>query len=266
MKLGLHLSNFTYGVPAAELAAKLTEIVVGGEAAGFDRLSVMDHYFQIPHVGPVDCEMFEAYSILGYIAAKTSRLKLGVLATGVTYRNPGFLAKQLAGLDVLSCGRAWLGIGAAWFQREHEGLGFAFPPLAQRFEMLEEAIQICAQMWSDDNGPFTGKHYRLNETLCCPRPLQRPRPRILVGGSGEKKTLRLVAATAMPATSGAPTRRVPRGCWESSASTVSVRAGTTPPSRRRSSPASIRAPAASGQTTRSSGWAGSPRSACRRRW
>ena len=122
MKLGLHLSNFTYGVPTAELAAKITEIVVGGEAAGFDRLSVMDHYFQIPHVGPVESEMFEAYSILGYIAAKTSRLKLGVLATGVTYRNPGFLAKQLAGLDVLSCGRAWLGIGAAWFQREHEGL------------------------------------------------------------------------------------------------------------------------------------------------
>jgi len=193
MKLGLHLSNFTYGVPTAELAAKITEIVVGGEAAGFDRLSVMDHYFQIPHVGPVDSEMFEAYSILGYIAAKTSRLKLGVLATGVTYRNPGFLAKQVAGLDVLSRGRAWLGIGAAWFQREHEGLGFAFPPLAQRFQMLEEAIQICEQMWSDDNDPFTGKHYQLKETRCSPRPLQRPRPRILVGGSGEKKTLRLVA-------------------------------------------------------------------------
>ena len=129
MKLGLHLANFTYGVPTAELAASSPRSS-SAEAAGFDRLSVMDHYFQIPHVGPAENEMFEAYNILGYIAAKTSRLKLGVLATGVTYRNPGFLAKQVAGLDVLSGGRAWLGIGAAWFEREHEGLGFAFPPLA----------------------------------------------------------------------------------------------------------------------------------------
>ena len=155
-KLGIHISNFTFGVPTDELATVLGWIVTEAEAAGFDRLSVMDHYFQIPMVGPVEAEMFEAYSTLGFIAAKTSRIKLGVLATGVTYRHPGFLAKQITGLDVLSGGRAWLGIGAAWFEREHLGLGIPFPPLKERFEMLEETIQICNQMWSDNNGPFTG--------------------------------------------------------------------------------------------------------------
>ena len=196
MKLGLHLSNFTYGVPVEQLGAKIGEIAVAADAAGFDRLSVMDHYFQIPVVGPVENEMFEAYNLLGFIAAKTSRMKLGVLATGVTYRNPGFLAKQVTGLDVLSGGRAWLGIGAAWFEREHDGLGFTFPPLKTRFEMLEEAIQVCEQMWSDNDGPFEGKHFHLKETLCSPRPVQRPRPPILIGGSGERKTLRLVARYA----------------------------------------------------------------------
>lgn len=196
MKLGLHLSSFTYGVPTTELAARLTDIVTTAEAAGFDRLSVMDHYFQIPQVGPVENEMFEAYSVLAYIAARTSRLKLGVLATGVTYRHPGFLAKQVAGLDVLSGGRAWLGIGAAWFEREHLGLGIPFPPLKTRFGMLEEAIQICQQMWRGEVGPYNGRHYQLAETLCSPLPIQRPMPRILIGGSGEKKTLRLVAKYA----------------------------------------------------------------------
>lgn len=196
MKLGLHLSNFTYGVPVEQLGAKIGEIAVGAEQAGFDRLSVMDHYFQIPGVGRAENEMFEAYNLLGFIAAKTSRMKLGVLATGVTYRNPGFLAKQVTGLDVLSGGRAWLGIGAAWFEREHLGLGFAFPPLKTRFQMLEEAIKVCEQMWSDNNGPFEGKYFRMAETLCSPRPVQRPRPPILIGGSGERKTLRLVARYA----------------------------------------------------------------------
>lgn len=196
MKLGLHLSNFTYGLPVEQLGAKIGEIAAAADAAGFDRLSVMDHYFQIPVVGPVENEMFEAYNLLGFIAARTSRMKLGVLATGVTYRNPGFLAKQVTGLDVLSGGRAWLGIGAAWFEREHAGLGFTFPPLKTRFEMLEEAIQVCEQMWSDNNGPFEGKHFHLKETLCSPRPIQRPRPPILIGGSGERKTLRLVARYA----------------------------------------------------------------------
>jgi F420-dependent oxidoreductase-like protein len=190
----LHLSNFTYeGVSHAELGARIGAIVTGAEAAGFDRLSVMDHYFQIAAVGPVENEMFEAYNLLGFIAAKTSRMKLGVLATGVTYRHPGYLAKQVAGLDVLSGGRAWLGIGAAWFEREHLGLGIPFPPLGQRFEMLEECIQICEQMWSGTVAPYNGKHYQLAETRCSPLPLQKPRPPILIAGSGEKKTLRLVA-------------------------------------------------------------------------
>jgi F420-dependent oxidoreductase-like protein len=196
MKLGLHLSNFTYGVPVEQLGATIGRIVTEADAAGFDRLSVMDHYFQIGVIGPVDHEMFEAYNLLGYIAAKTARLKLGVLATGVTYRQPGYLAKQITGLDVLSGGRAWLGIGAAWFEREHVGLGFAFPPLRQRFAMLEEALQIIEQMWSDDDGPYEGTHYQLAETLCSPRPVQRPRPPIMVAGSGERKTLRLVARYA----------------------------------------------------------------------
>jgi F420-dependent oxidoreductase-like protein len=193
LKLGLHLSNFTYGVEAARFAPTLDQIVAGADAAGFDRISVMDHYFQIPGVGPAHHEMFEAYGILGYIAARTSRVKLGVLATGVTYRNPGFLAKQVTGLDVLSRGRAWLGIGAAWYDREHAGLGIPFPPLSERFERLDEAIRICLQMWSDDDGPFEGRHYQLAETLCSPQPVQRPRPPIMVAGSGERKTLRLVA-------------------------------------------------------------------------
>jgi F420-dependent oxidoreductase-like protein len=178
------------------LSDKIAGIVTSAENAGFDRLSVMDHYFQIAVLGPPEHEMFEAYNLLGFIAAKTSRMKLGVLATGVTYRNPGFLAKQVTGLDVLSGGRAWLGIGAAWFQREHEGLGFAFPPLKERFERLEETIQICEQMWSHNNGPYEGTHYQLKETLCSPKPIQQPRPKILLAGSGERKTLRLAARYA----------------------------------------------------------------------
>ena len=193
MKLGIHISNFTYGVPVEKLGATIAEIAAGADAAGFERLSVMDHYFQIANVGPAENEMFEAYGLLGFIAAKTTRLKLGVLATGITYRHPGFLAKQITGLDVLSGGRAWLGIGAAWFEREHHGLGIPFPPLKTRFEMLEETIQICHQMWSDNDGPFDGKHFHLAETLCSPKPVQKPRPPILVAGSGERKTLKLVA-------------------------------------------------------------------------
>lgn len=196
MKLGLHLSNLTFGVDAAGFAAKLDEIVTWAEDAGFDRISVMDHYLQIPSVGPVENEMFEAYGLLGYIAARTRRVELGTLVTGVTYRNPGFLAKQVTGLDVLSGGRAWLGIGAAWYEREHAAFGMPFPPLGQRFEMLEEAIRVCEQMWSGNNGPFEGKHYQMAETLCSPLPAQKPRPPIMIGGSGERKTLRLVARYA----------------------------------------------------------------------
>jgi F420-dependent oxidoreductase-like protein len=140
--------------------------------------------------------MLEGYTALGFVAGRTSTLRLRLLVGGVTYRYPGLLAKTVTTLDVVSGGRAELGIGAAWYEREHKGLGVPFPPTAERFERLEEAIQICLQMWSDDNGAFHGKHYTLEETLCSPQPVSAPRPRILIGGSGERKTLRLVAQYA----------------------------------------------------------------------
>jgi F420-dependent oxidoreductase-like protein len=164
----------------------------------------MDHFFQIPGVGPAEFDMLEAYTALGFAAARTSRIKLGAMVTGVTYRHPGVLVKTVTTLDVLSIGRAYLGIGAAWFDREHEGLGVPFPPLKTRFEMLEEALQIAKQMWSDDNGPYEGKHYRLAETLCVPQPVSQPHPPILIGGRGEKKTLRLVAKYGDGWNMGAP--------------------------------------------------------------
>lgn len=151
----------------------------------------MDHYFQI--FGDPARDMLEAYTTLGFVAGQTSRVKLGTLVTGVTYRHPGILAKTVSTLDVLSGGRAYLGIGAAWFDREHKGLGMPFPPLKERFERLEEALQIAKQMWSDEDGAYNGKHYQLAETLDVPHPLTKPHPPILIGGTGEKKMMRLVA-------------------------------------------------------------------------
>lgn len=196
MKLGLHVSDFTWPGGPAQLGADLATIAQAAEAAGFDRLSVMDHFFQIQMIGPPEREMLEAYTTLGYVAAKTSRIKLLTVVTGVIYRQPGLLAKAVSTLDVLSGGRAMLGIGAAWNEEEARGLGFPFPPLAERFERLEETLQIILQMWSDDDGPYHGRHYHLERTLNSPQPLQRPHPPILVGGSGERKTLRLVAQYA----------------------------------------------------------------------
>jgi F420-dependent oxidoreductase-like protein len=172
---------------------RLADIVRTADDAGFSSIWLMDHHFQIPGVGSAEQEMLEAYTTLGFIAANTSRARLGTLCTGITYRYPGILAKQVSTLDVLSGGRAWLGVGAAWFEREHLGLGVPFPPVKERFERLEEGLQIVLQMWSDDNGPYEGKHYQLQETLNSPQPLSRPRPPILIGGGGERKTLRLVA-------------------------------------------------------------------------
>jgi len=157
----------------------------------------MDHWFQMPQFGGGATDpMLEGYTTLGYLAGQTRRLELGLLVTGVTYRHPGLLAKVATTLDVLSGGRALLGLGAAWYEREHHGLGVPFPPVAERFERLEETLQICRQMWSDDDGPYTGRHYQLAETLCSPRPLQPGGPPILIGGAGERKTLRLVARYA----------------------------------------------------------------------
>jgi F420-dependent oxidoreductase-like protein len=166
------------------------------DAIGVRTLSVMDHWFQMDMMWAAEEPMLEGYSALSFAAAKTGRLRFRLLVGGVTYRHPGLLAKTVTTLDVLSQGRAELGLGAAWYEREHRGLGVPFPPLRERYERLEETIQICFQMWSDDNGPYEGAHYRLAETLCSPPPVSTPRPRLLIGGGGERKTLRLVAQYA----------------------------------------------------------------------
>jgi F420-dependent oxidoreductase-like protein len=153
----------------------------------------MDHWFQMEAMAPATDPMLEGYTSLGFVAGHTQTMRLGLLVTGVTYRHPGLLAKIVTTLDVLSGGRGQLGIGAAWYEREHRGLGVSYPPVAERFERLEETLQICLQMWSEDDGAFEGRHYRLAETICEPRPVSQPRPPVLIGGSGERKTLRLVA-------------------------------------------------------------------------
>jgi F420-dependent oxidoreductase-like protein len=196
MKIGLQVPNFTWTQGVAGIGAKLVDIARTVDEGGFASLWVMDHFFQIPPVGPAELDMLEGYSALSYLAAVTKTVKLGTMATGVTYRHPGILVKTATTLDVLSGGRAYLGIGAAWFDREHAGLGVPFPPLAERFERLEEALQIAKQMWSGSTEPYHGKHYQLAETLCRPLSLARPHPPILVAGGGEKKTLRLVAQYA----------------------------------------------------------------------
>jgi len=196
VKLGLQIPSFTWPGGPAEIGPTLSRIAHAADGAGYDSLWVMDHFFQIRGVGPPEEPMLEAYTTLGHLAAQTTRVRLGTLVTGVTYRYPGILAKIVTTLDVLSGGRACLGIGAAWNEEEHVGLGVPFPPVAERFERLEEALRICLQMWSDDDGPFEGKHYKLARTLNSPQALTRPHPPILIGGGGERKTLRLVARYA----------------------------------------------------------------------
>ncbi|WP_270888262.1 LLM class F420-dependent oxidoreductase [Pedococcus sp. 5OH_020] len=196
MKLGLHISDFTWDGGPSALADTLGDVAARAENAGYDRVSVMDHLWQIAHLGPPEHEMLEAYTTLGFLAAKTERVKLLTVVTAVVYRDPGLLAKAVTTLDVLSGGRAMLGIGAAWNEEESRGLGLFFPSTAERFERLEEALQICQRMWSDDEGPYEGKHYHLARTLNSPQSLSRPHPPILVGGAGERKTLRLVAQYA----------------------------------------------------------------------
>ena len=196
MKVGLHISDFTWDGGAGELRFRLADIAQRAELAGVDRISVMDHVWQIGPIGPPEHEMLEAYTALGWLAAKTERVKLLTMVTAVVYREPGLLAKAMTTLDVLSGGRTILGIGAAWNEDEARGLGLPFPPTAERFERLEEAILICKQMWSGSDAPFGGKHYHLARTLNSPQALSRPHPPILIGGAGEKKTLRLVARYA----------------------------------------------------------------------
>jgi F420-dependent oxidoreductase-like protein len=194
MRVGVHINRFDHSGGGPALGTELAAAGAAAEAAGVSWLSVMDHYFQMEFNGGAEDPMLEAYTTLGFLAAHTTTVRLGALVTGVTYRHPGLLAKIVTSLDVLSGGRATLGIGAAWYDREHEGLGVAFPPVAERFERLEETLRICLQMWDpQDNGPFEGTHYRLAETLCVPAPVSSPRPEIMIGGSGERKTLRFVA-------------------------------------------------------------------------
>lgn len=196
MDIGLHVSSFTWSGGPSAIRSDLARVAEAAEEQGFAKLSVMDHLWQIGHIGPPEQEMLEAYTTLGYLAGCTERIDLLAWVTAVVYRQPGLLAKAVTTLDVLSGGRAWLGIGAAWFEDEARGLGLSFPPLAERFERLEEALQICLQMWGEGDGPYTGRHYQLARTLNAPQALRRPHPPVLIGGSGEQKTLRLVARYA----------------------------------------------------------------------
>jgi F420-dependent oxidoreductase-like protein len=191
--LGLHYWNYSTPADPARIAGTLAETARIAEEAGISSFTVMDHYFQMEQAGSAAEPMLEGYTTLGYVAGRTERMTLGVLVTGVMYRYPGLLAKIVTTLDVLSGGRARLGVGASWYEREQRGLGVPVVPVAERFERLEETLQICLQMWSDNDGPYTGRHYQLAETLCVPAPISRPHPPILVGGGGEKKTLRLAA-------------------------------------------------------------------------
>ena len=194
MKLGLHISSFTWPEGPPRLGAVFADVAAAADEAGFERISVMDHLWQIGVLGPPEHEMLEAYTTLGYLAARTSRVELLAWVTAVTYREPGMLAKLVSTLDVLSGGRAMLGIGAAWNGDEARGLGLPFPSTAERFERLEETLQIVQQMWGESEEPYAGRHYRLERTLNRPQPLRTPP--ILIGGGGERKTLRLVAQYA----------------------------------------------------------------------
>ncbi len=196
MKIGLQIPDFSTPRGPERLGAELATVARTADEAGFEYIAVMDHFFQIPVIGPAEKEMLECYTTLGYLAACTSRATLVALVTGTTYREPGLLAKLVTTLDVLSNGRAWLGIGAAWNEAESRGLGLPFPPAAERFERLEETLQICLQMWRGDQSPYRGKHYQLDRPLNSPQSLTRPHPPIMIGGGGEKKTLRLVARYA----------------------------------------------------------------------
>ncbi len=196
MRIGLQVPSFTWPDGAGGIGPKLAEIGRTADEAGFASIWVMDHFFQIEMVGAAEEPMLEGYSALSYLAGVTSRARLGTLVTGVHYRHPGILVKTATTLDVLSGGRAYLGIGAGWYERESKGLGVPFPPIAERFERLEEALQISHQMWSGKVGEYEDSHYQLAETLNSPPALSRPHPPVMIGGSGEKKTLRLVARYA----------------------------------------------------------------------
>jgi F420-dependent oxidoreductase-like protein len=193
-RFGLQIPLFTYpDVPNNQLFERVSAIATTAEESGIDSVWVMDHFYQLPGLGKPDDPMFEAYTLLGALAARTRRVKLGTMVTGVTYRNPALLAKIVTTLDVISAGRGILGIGAAWNEDEHRGYGFEFPPTGERMDRLEEALQICRAMFTEDSPSFSGKHYEIVDALNVPRPVTRGGPPIMIGGGGEKRTLRLVA-------------------------------------------------------------------------
>ncbi len=196
MRIGIQIPSFTYPGGQEQIAPTFARIVRDADQAGLASLWVMDHFFQIRSVGAAEEPMLEGYSALSYAAAITERITLGTMVTGVVYRYPGILIKTVTTLDVLSGGRAWFGVGAAWNAEESAGLGVPFPPVSERFEQLEETLRIAKRMWAGDESAFEGKHYRLERPLSSPPPVSRPHPRVLVGGGGEKKTLRLVAKYA----------------------------------------------------------------------
>jgi F420-dependent oxidoreductase-like protein len=209
MRIGLSISDFTWPRGPQCLGQDLARVAQAADRLGFDSLAVMDHFFQIGMLGPPEHEMLESYTTLAFLAGQTRRIKLGTLVTGVHYRHPGVLAKIVTTLDVLSGGRAWLGIGAGWNEAESRGLGVPFPPLKERFAQLDETLQICLQMWAGDQTPFRGQQFELERPLNSPQSLTRPHPRILIGGGGETKTLRLVARYA-DACNFFPTPDIPR--------------------------------------------------------
>ena len=196
MKIGLQIPDYTWPGGPARLGQDLATVARTADDAGFEFIAVMDHFFQIGLIGPPEHEMLECYTTLGYLAGCTSRVKLLTLVTGAVYRHPAVLAKIVTTLDVLSGGRAWLGIGAAWNEEESRGLGIPFPPVAERFERLEETLQICLQMWSGDESAYSGRYYQLERPLNYPKAISVPHPPIMIGGSGERKTLRFVARYA----------------------------------------------------------------------
>ena len=195
-RIGLQIPNFTYPESDQPLFERVAAVAVAGEQAGFDTIFVMDHFFQLPLLGPPELEMFEAYTLLGGLAARTHTARLGTLVTGVTYRNPALLAKAVTALDVISNGRALLGIGAAWFEVEHESLDVRFPPVAERFDRLEDALNICKGMFTQRQTTYPGKHHSVTDAWNSPAPVTPGGPPILIGGTGEKKTARLAARYA----------------------------------------------------------------------
>ena len=196
MRFGLQIPNFTQGDTPTAMFDEVVERATAAEETGYDSVWVMDHFYQLPPMGGPTVPMLDSYTLLGALAARTSRVRLGTMVTGVTYRNPAHLAKIVTTLDVISGGRAILGLGAAWYDVEHEGLGFDFPPAGERLDRLEEALQICRAMFSEEAPTFDGRYYRIHQARNVPRPVQPGGPTILVGGGGEKRTLQLVARYA----------------------------------------------------------------------